>query len=224
MPATWVIFLFVQHSLAVFYCFKKKPRPLSLDARCISKYATWSTKKDWKGGQKSFAVLDESHAGERNLYSNHSVKNGLSHSFFSTALLCFFPAVNRTEKKTFEYVTTDGELCLCWKYFGFIDLSLYEDLCLSQLQNVSIPPEQNKRPNSKPICHILSYIFSAKGEAVLHSAHSEETLGAEEKTRDVVCAALLLHGQPESCSYNYCHSKEWFRITLNIFISQRCDR
>lgn len=64
-----------------------------------------------------------------------------------------FLAVNSTEKETFEHVTADGELRSCWKYFSFVVLSLYEDSCLSQLQNVSITPDQNKWPNSKPICH-----------------------------------------------------------------------
>lgn len=54
---------------------------------------------------------------------------------------------------------------------------------------------------------IIFFLFSAKREAVLHSAHSEDTLGAEEKARDVLCAALVLHDRPKSCSYSYCRSK-----------------
>ncbi|KAI3360940.1 hypothetical protein L3Q82_013141 [Scortum barcoo] len=41
---------------------------------------------------------------------------------------------------------------------------------------------------------------SAKREAVLQSAHSEETLGGEEKARDVLRATLLHYGQHQSCS------------------------
>lgn len=56
---------------------------------------------------------------------------------------------------------------------------------------------------------LLAHItfFSAKREAVLQSAHSEETLGAEEKTRDVVWSTLLLYGRHKSCSSDHCHSK-----------------
>lgn len=51
------------------------------------------------------------------------------------------------------------------------------------------------------------FVFSAKWEAVLHTAHSEETLGAEEKARDIVCAPPLLYGQHNCCSPNHCDSK-----------------
>lgn len=67
-------------------------------------------------------------------------------------------------------------------------------------------PSQNKWPNSDSFCHYF-FLSSAKREAVLHSAHSEDTLGAEEKARDVLCAALVLHDRPKSCSYSYCRSK-----------------
>lgn len=57
-------------------------------------------------------------------------------------------------------------------------------------------------------CFIIIIFCSAKGEAVLHSAHSEETLGAEEKTRDVLCATVLLRSsQHKSCSSDNGHSK-----------------
>lgn len=51
------------------------------------------------------------------------------------------------------------------------------------------------------------FFFSAKREAVLHSAHSEETFGGEEKAWDVLCPPLLHYGQHQSCSYNYRDSK-----------------
>lgn len=67
--------------------------------------------------------------------------------------------------------------------------------------------------------------FSTKREAVLHSAHSEEALGAEEKAWDLLCAAVLLHSQPKSSSYHYCCSKAAHRlwISTNISILWRCD-
>lgn len=48
------------------------------------------------------------------------------------------------------------------------------------------------------------FFSSSKREAVLHSAHSEEASGAEEKTRAVHRATLLRHSQLQSSSPHSC--------------------
>lgn len=62
----------------------------------------------------------------------------------------------------------------------------------------------------------ITYFPSAKREAVLHTAHSEKTLGAEEKTRDVLCATLLPDNQHKSCSSSYCYSKPAHIVPVHL--------
>lgn len=62
----------------------------------------------------------------------------------------------------------------------------------------------------------ITYFPSAKREAVLHTAHSEKTLGAEEKTRDVLCATLLPDNQHKSCSSSYCSSKPAHIVPVHL--------
>lgn len=90
-------------------------------------------------------------------------------------------------------------ICVAWTVY-------YANLMISDIHQMWINYSTNVQIVIVLFC-IIHPFSSAKGEAVLHSAHSEETLGGEEKAWDVLCATFLHYGKHQPCPYKYCYSK-----------------